>query len=124
MKYSRQRELIRNAVIQNPIHPTADDVYSLVKQQEPNISLGTVYRNLNLLADQGELIRIRVPDGSDHYDARTEQHHHLLCEQCGRMFDIELGSMTELEKKLDQLSPFTVTGYDIFVKGLCSHCAK
>ncbi len=61
MKYSRQRELILETVMENPVHPTADTVYAMVREQEPNISLGTVYRNLNLLAEQGILRRIPMP---------------------------------------------------------------
>ena len=60
MKYSRQRELILETVMENPVHPTADTVYAMVREQEPNISLGTVYRNLNLLAEQGILRRIPI----------------------------------------------------------------
>jgi len=72
MKYSRQRELIFETVIQNPVHPTADDIYSLVRTKLPNVSLGTVYRNLNLLSEQGDLYRIQLPNVSDRFDARID----------------------------------------------------
>lgn len=122
MKYSRQRELILNTVVQNPIHPTADEVYSMVRQSEPNISLGTIYRNLNLLSDQGYLQKISMPETSDHFDGRTDSHHHLLCEKCGKLSDIGIGSVEELEQGLKQLTDVQVTGYRIFVTGVCQNC--
>ena len=71
LKYSRQRESIKDYLMHTNAHPTADMVYLHVKEQFPNISLGTVYRNLNLLSDMGEIIKISTPDGADRFDGRT-----------------------------------------------------
>ena len=68
MRYSKQRELILNTVLQNKIHPTADDVYKLLRDEYPGLSLGTVYRNLNFLAEHDMLKKINVPNGSDCFD--------------------------------------------------------
>lgn len=122
MKYSRQRELILNTVMENPVHPTADEIYSMVRASEPNISLGTVYRNLNLLSEQGYLQKISMPDTSDHFDGRTDTHHHLLCEKCGKLSDVEIGSVAELERSLKDIPDVQVTGYRIFVTGVCQNC--
>ena len=81
MKYSRQRELIYKTVMENPIHPSADTVYALVRKEQPTISLGTVYRNLNLLVREGMLQKISFPNVSDHFDGRLEEHCHILFKQ-------------------------------------------
>ena len=81
LKYSRQRESIKHFLMTTKKHPTADEVYMHVKRDFPNISLGTVYRNLNLLTDIGEAVKISTPDGGDRFDGRTEPHNHFLCKK-------------------------------------------
>lgn len=84
MKYSRQRESILNSLNEKLDHPTAEMVYNCVKKEQPNISLGTVYRNLNQLVEQGVLRRIATPVSGDRFDIRTDPHAHLLCTRCGK----------------------------------------
>ncbi len=122
MKYSRQREIIHRTVVRNSIHPTADTVYSIVRSQEPNISLGTVYRNLNLLSEQGFLRKINIPNASDRFDGRLDEHHHILCEECRQLFDIELGDLSVLDEQIKKQSDFTVTGYQVLLTGICPGC--
>ena len=83
IKYSRQREAIKHYLASTKEHPTADTVYLHVKEDFPNISLGTVYRNLNLLTDIGEAIKIPTPDGGDRFDGNVIPHNHFLCTSCG-----------------------------------------
>ena len=90
LKYSRQRESIKHYLMTTKMHPTADEVYMHVKREFPNISLGTVYRNLNLLTDIGEAVKITTPNGGDRFDGRIEPHNHFLCTKCGRLLDLEL----------------------------------
>jgi len=90
IKYSRQREAIKHYLASTKEHPTADTVYLHVKEDFPNISLGTVYRNLNLLTDIGEAIKIPTPDGGDRFDGNVIPHNHFLCTICGRLLDLEL----------------------------------
>ena len=84
-KYSRQREAIKQYLASTCEHPTADTVYMNIRGTYPNISLGTVYRNLNLLAEQGEIIKINCQDGSDRFDANVMPHYHFLCNECGKI---------------------------------------
>ena len=122
VKYSRQREAIKNFLMSRKDHPTAEVVYEHVLKAFPNISLGTVYRNLNLLADQGKLLRIRVPNGSDRFDGWTEGHTHILCTHCGQVFDIPFQDLPGLEKQIHGIPDFTVTGYQLLVEGVCGNC--
>lgn len=122
MKYSRQRELIRDTVLQNLIHPTADTVYSLVREQEPNISLGTVYRNLSLLSEQGTIRKISIPNASDRFDGRLDVHHHMICSKCGQVTDVELENISALDAQIRGITEFTVTGYQVILEGFCPSC--
>ena len=88
LKYSRQREAIKNYLEGRKDHPTADMVYTAIREVYPNISLGTVYRNLTLLAKQGEISKISCGENSDRFDIRTDPHYHFICEKCGRVEDL------------------------------------
>ena len=79
LKFSRQRESIRECLKNRTDHPTADAVYVTISKDYPKISLGTVYRNLNLLADMGEIQRFSSGDGSEHFDYNTDPHYHFVC---------------------------------------------
>lgn len=124
MKYSRQRELIYKTVMENPIHPSADTVYAMVRKELPNISLGTVYRNLNLLSEQGALRKISMPSVSDHFDGRLEEHFHALCQRCGSVYDVEAPEIEELAGKLRNSNGFQVTGCHMYFTGVCAECAN
>ena len=121
MKYSRQRELIREAVERSPHHPTADSVYQEVRKKEPNISLATVYRNLNQLADNGIIRRVAVPGEPEHFDHTMAYHEHMICTQCGCVVDI--WPEKPLYEQFEALSETGITGYDLILHGLCRACA-
>lgn len=122
MKYSKQRELIYKTVMENPVHPSADMVYAMVRKELPNISLGTVYRNLNLLSEQGALQKISMPNASDHFDGRVEDHCHMLCEKCGHVCDIDAPYLEELTQRMRGEGNFRVTGCHVYFTGICGEC--
>lgn len=124
MNYSQQRNCILNIVVSNPIHPTAEQVYEIARKTYPKISLGTVYRNLNQLADHGMLKKICSSYGSVRFDGRVDAHFHMICNSCGRVFDVELGEMLDLDKKIRDSYGFEVTEYEISIQGICSECRK
>lgn len=88
MKYSHQRELVKEIVKNRCDHPTADMVYWSAREKEPSISLGTVYRNLKSLTDSGEIDTLETVDKRLHYDGNTKRHCHFICEKCGAIYDI------------------------------------
>lgn len=90
LKYSRQRESIKSCLMARHDHPTADALYTSIREEYPNISLGTVYRNLNLLVELGEIQKLTCGDGADHFDADTSPHYHFVCRDCGQVFDLPL----------------------------------
>lgn len=99
LKYSRQREAIKRFLMTRTDHPTADTVYVNIKKEFPNISLGTVYRNLSLLASIGEISKISCGDSSDHFDPNTEPHYHFYCRHCGSVQDIHIPANPGLDQE-------------------------
>ena len=126
LKYSRQRESIKHFLAETKDHPTADAVYLHVKKEFSNISLGTVYRNLNLLTDIGEAVKIATPDGGDRFDGRVEPHNHFLCKKCGRLLDLDLDM-----RSLEEVNQLAAENFDGIIEssstlfyGECSDCIK
>ena len=123
-KYSRQREVIRAFLKGRTDHPSADMVYSAVRQEIPNISLGTVYRNLMLLAETGELTKVDVGDGVVRFDPFVEDHCHFICSHCGRVLDVMVDDDEMFTKAAKKALPGArVNGHSITFRGLCPKCA-
>lgn len=122
-RYSRQREMIYQAVCGTDQHPTAEMVYQWLKPANPNLSLGTVYRNLNLLADEGIIMRMPFP--VERYDANTEPHTHFRCRGCGGVFDLELAYDPEIDASACAAElGFRIERHDLIFTGLCPHCGE
>ena len=123
-KRSRQRELIKAFLMTRRDHPTADVVYSRVRQEMPNISLGTVYRNLTLLSELGEIQRLRLGDGTDHFDADTSPHNHFICNHCKAVIDLEMESIDSIDKVAAAGFQGEIEGHVTYFYGSCSACAE
>ncbi|MCM1375547.1 MAG: transcriptional repressor [Muribaculum sp.] len=124
MKYSRQRELIREFLIGRRDHPTADIVYMNVRQQLPHISLGTVYRNLTLLADRGDIQRLRLGDGTDHFDADISPHYHFICNECGCVQDLQMDCIDDILDTARKHFDGQITGHMTYFYGTCDSCSQ
>ncbi len=122
LKHSKQRDMIKEFLMTRKDHPTADVVYMNVRQQQPNISLGTVYRNLTLLADIGEIARLRVGDGVDHFDADTSPHYHFVCRDCDSVIDLEMDSIDEIVHTASTHFDGQIDGHFTYFYGKCPHC--
>ena len=121
-RYSRQRELIYEALRQTEQHPTAEMIYQWLKPANPSLSLGTVYRNLNLLADEGAIRRMAFP--VERYDAKTMPHPHFCCDQCGAVSDLHLPYDAELDRQALLASGHDVTGHEVVFHGICTKCKQ
>mgnify|MGYP004444805703 FL=1 len=122
MKYSRQRECIRENVKSRYDHPTAEMVYQSVKEKYEHISLGTVYRNLSLLVEQGEIQKITVDEGVDRYDGHLEQHYHFLCKSCGRLLDLKMKPLSGLNAQAEEDFDGEIFGHTAYFYGKCGEC--
>lgn len=126
LKYSRQRASIKEYLMSTVDHPTADTVYLHVRKEFPRISLGTVYRNLNLLADIGEAVKITTPYGGDRFDGRTEPHYHVVCTACGNVFDLELdpAHIEEINHLANAHFDGKIDSHTMLFYGTCRHCME
>lgn len=122
LKRSRQREMIKSFLMGRKDHPTADVIYSNLKQQDPNLSLGTVYRNLTLLSDMGEILRLRVGDGVDHFDADTSEHYHFVCTECGSVIDLDMDSIDSIMETAGERFGGRIRGHVTYFYGSCPAC--
>ena len=118
--YSRQREAILEVLRSTNAHPTANWIYTQVREQLPKISLGTVYRNLSALAASGEILAIDVGDGFEHYDGDVSPHLHLSCRECGGIEDLVLKEDVLSKKAADR--GFTPETSIYVVYGVCKNC--
>ena len=121
-RYSRQRELIFEALRHTKEHPTAEMLYRWLKPENPCLSLGTVYRNLNLLAEEGAITRMPFP--VERYDADTHPHPHFCCDECGSVYDIDLPYDPSVDEKARQASGHDVTGHQVTFHGVCAQCRR
>ena len=119
-----QRSLVFEAVNKLQCHATADEIYQTIMKEHPNISRATVYRNLKLLSETGEIRKMEIPGGVDRFDHRIQEHCHVRCEKCGRVFDVDIEYITGLEKNITESHGFAFTGYDILFRGICPDCQK
>lgn len=124
LKHSKQRDSIKEFLAGRKDHPTADTVYMNVRETFPNISLGTVYRNLTLLADIGEIARIRVGDGVDHFDADIAPHNHFICNQCGCVIDLDMESIDSITETASQKFDGIIDGHVTYFYGACGNCCQ
>jgi len=121
MRLTNQRRLILTVVRATESHPTAEWVHAEVRRRLPHVSLGTVYRNLRLLARHGLLTEIQQGP-SVRFDARVSRHHHFTCSACGRIFDLEEPVNTRLDARIAARTGFTVSHHRIEFYGLCAAC--
>lgn len=123
MRNTIQRDLIIDAVHQLD-HPTADTIYTYVKQLHPAISLGTIYRNLTLLVNLGQIRKVALTDSADRFDKTLVDHYHLICRGCGNMVDVHLADLDRMMAEMSDCNGYIVETYDIVLRGLCPACQQ
>ncbi len=104
-------------------HPTASEVYDMVRKRLPRIGLGTVYRNLELMANSGIILKIEVGGTQKRFDATTTPHHHIRCTQCDRVDDITIDFKDDVNRLAAHSSKYQIFGHHIEFTGLCQHCS-
>ena len=122
MKYSKKRVLILSAIKQNVVHQTADYLYGVLRKTNPNISLATVYRNLNQMSEAGIIKKITGIDGTAHFDHNTFEHFHFICTKCNRVFDVRADIVSDIEQKVLKDTGLLIENFEIAMKGTCPDC--
>ncbi len=121
-KKSRQRQRILEILQSTDTHPTADWIYSILKAEIKNLSLGTVYRNLNILVDQGLAKKLEFGSTFDRFDAVVENHYHLICEKCGSVYDLDMDVDERIVKLAEEKTSFRIKNHRIEFFGICKNC--
>lgn len=117
-----QRRLILAEIRKCGTHPTADDIHKRVRRHLPRISLGTVYRNLDLLAESGAIQKVELPGKQKRFDANTSRHYHLRCIRCGRLEDASVDPIDDLENTLMEAKGYEILGHRLEFVGICPLC--
>ena len=117
-----QRSLVLETVQELQCHATAEEIYDTIVKKHANISRGTVYRNLNLLSDIGQIRKMEMPSGADRFDHQCHKHYHARCIKCGRVFDVEMEVIADLEKNIKNTHGFDFIEHDLIFKGICLEC--
>lgn len=122
---SKKREAILEKLRSTDSHPSAEWIYHELKSEYPNLSLGTVYRNISLFREQGQIISVGTIRGQERFDACTEPHAHFICSQCGVVLDVDAEiDENSLYRQITENYGFAVEFHDLAFRGLCKNCLK
>ena len=119
-----QRETIRLVVQEADSHLTAGEIFERVRQRDPRVAYGTVYRTLHLLSRHGVIQELTFADQSSRYDARTDRHDHVFCESCGLLIDVDVPVALIARHVAEEQSGFAVTGHHTVFSGVCPKCRR
>ena len=126
-RMTKQRKKILDVLKDTDIHPTADWIYEQVKEDIPNISLGTIYRNLNVLSEMGEIMVLDYGSSYSRYDGNPKNHYHFKCLNCENIFDIDenidINIAKKLNKKINNNTPHNVSYHRLEFYGTCPNCS-
>ena len=119
-----QRKTILEVLRQTNFHPSADEIYMMVRERLPRISLGTVYRNLEVLFESGFIQKLELGGTIKRFDWNPEKHYHIRCLRCGRVDDAPIAPFNKLENELYDVTVYTIIGHRLEFEGLCPSCTK
>lgn len=123
-RMTRQRQIILEELRKVATHPSADEVYETVRKRLPRISLGTVYRNLEILSELGEIQKLELGGDLKRFDRKPNKHYHIRCMNCGRVDDAPIAPLNQVEDELYGATVYTIIGHRLEFEGLCPQCSK
>ena len=123
-RMTRQRQIILEELRKVDTHPSADEVYETVRKRLPRISLGTVYRNLEILSELGEIQKLELGGDLKRFDRNSNKHYHIRCMNCGRVDDAPIAPLNQVEDELYGATVYTIIGHRLEFEGLCPQCSK
>lgn len=120
---TKQRRMVYDAVMKHFDHPNAEDIYAEVHALDGKISKATVYRNLRLLAENGEIMPVKVP-GADRFDSTLTLHYHIICTECGAVEDVPIEYEAEKDSCAESLTGYDIKRHRTVFEGICPKCRK
>ena len=124
MKYSKQREALLTLLRSTRSHPSADWLYENLRKEFPNISLGTVYRNLAQLAENGDILKIITSANKEHFDGFVHRHFHFVCNKCDKIYDVDLDGMDKIKNQAAEKLNADIEDYSLIFYGICENCSS
>ena len=121
MAITKQRKLILDVIMSSSEHMSAEEIYMKAKKRFPSIAIGTVYRNLSLMAEAGEIRRIIIPNTPDRFDKSLHPHEHIICDCCNEIKDI---SVNDLKSYLEEKTGVRISGYNLSLRYICDKCKE
>jgi Fur family ferric uptake transcriptional regulator len=121
---TRQRKVILEELRKLNTHPSADEIYEVVRHRLPRISLGTVYRNLEVLSELGEIQKLELSGLLKRFDWDTKKHYHIRCVRCSRVDDAPIAPLNQLDNELYGATVFEIIGHNLEFTGLCPECSR
>jgi len=122
MRLTNQRQVLMEELRKVTTHPTASELYDMVRQRLPRIALGTVYRNLELLSECGSIKKLETGGEQKRFDGNTDPHYHIRCNTCGRVDDIHIPRLEDLDAQAADSCSYTILGHHIEFSGICADC--
>lgn len=122
LRMTRQRQVILEELRQVNTHPSADEIYEMVRKRLPRISLGTVYRNLEILSESGEIQKVELGSNLKRFDGFAHLHYHIRCVRCDRLVDAPAHINLDIEDRLQSETDFQILGHKLEFSGLCPDC--
>ena len=123
-RITKQRQVILEELRKLNTHPSADEIYNVVRRRLPRISLGTVYRNLEVLVEMGEIQKLELTGSIKRYDWDTNKHYHVRCVCCNRVDNAPIAPLNQLEDEIYEATVFEIIGHNLEFTGLCPECSK
>jgi Fur family ferric uptake transcriptional regulator len=124
LRMTPQRKVILEELRKLRTHPSADEIYAIVRRRLPRISLGTVYRNLEILSELGQVQKLETGGSLKRFDGNPENHYHIRCTCCGKLVDAPVEVMQHIEEQIDGATEYTVFGHRLEFLGLCPECRE
>jgi Fur family transcriptional regulator, ferric uptake regulator len=124
MRLTTQRQIILEELAKVTSHPTANEVYDMVRRRLPRIGLGTVYRNLELMAESGLILKLEVGGTQKRFDATIDPHYHIRCIECNKVDDIEIPLQNHINEIASVICDYQVLGHHIEFAGICDACTQ
>jgi Fur family transcriptional regulator, ferric uptake regulator len=124
MRLTTQRQVILEELFKVTSHPTANEVYDMVRKRLPRIGLGTVYRNLELMSETGLILKLEVGGTQKRFDAVVTPHYHVRCIYCGKVNDVDMPVQQSINESAAQSSHYLILSHHIEFTGLCDQCAN
>ncbi|MGO9569428.1 MAG: Fur family transcriptional regulator [Desulfomonilaceae bacterium] len=124
LRMTPQRRIILEELREVHTHPTAGEIYEIVRKRLPRISLGTVYRNLEILSEIGMIQKLEMAGAQKRFDGTVENHYHVRCVRCGRVDDVLVDTIPMVNEALAESSDYEILWHRLEFVGLCPQCKK